>query len=150
MTRADEAIEQRLRDNREGHRGLPEEHPGPANDDEILVRVTVTNEDEPGEISILQRQPQVGVELEGMASDPDDQDADGDDVTVDFDYEWSVAKVVRPVIGNNNHWVAASGANTDADYTPTSAEEGSVLRLKVRPTRTHRTQRAPRTRRCTS
>ena len=110
---------------------LPEEHPGPANDDEILVRVTVTNEDEPGEISILQRQPQVGVELEGMASDPDDQDADGDDVTVDFDYEWSVAKVSRPVIGNNKHWVAASGAADDENYTPTAAEIGSVLRLKV-------------------
>ena len=110
---------------------LPEGEEGPANDDEILVRVTVTNEDEPGEISILQRQPQVGVELEGMASDPDDQDADGEDVTVDFGYEWSVAKVSRPVIDNNLHWVAATGTPDNENYTPTAAEIGSVLRLKV-------------------
>ena len=36
---------------------VPDGEEGPAKEDEILVRVTVTNEDETGELTITQRQP---------------------------------------------------------------------------------------------
>ena len=110
---------------------LAEDEEGPANDDEILVRVTVDNVDEAGELSIVQRQPQVDVVLNAMASDPDNKNADNSDFAFTFEYEWSVPKLSRPETDNDRHWTAASGTSDEVTYTPSSNEEGDVLRLKV-------------------
>ena len=109
----------------------PDDQEDPAKFTEIQVRVTVKNVDEDGEVSILVRQPQVQQAVAVVASDPDIRNADGSPRTISFGYLWSVPKVSRPVTGNNNHWVAASGTNDGMSYTPTAAEVDSVLRAQV-------------------
>ena len=72
--------------------------------------------------------------LNASASDPDTRGADGNTVSISFEYEWSAPKVSRPETDNNINafdWVVASGATEAATYTPTAAEEGNVLRVKV-------------------
>ena len=69
--------------------------------------------------------------LNAMASDPDNKNADNSDFAFTFEYEWSVPKVARPVTDNDRHWAAASGTSDEVTYTPSSNEEGDVLRLKV-------------------
>ena len=68
-----------------------------------------------------------------MVSDPDTRRANGDTLDITFAYQWSVPKVSRPLIDNDNHWVAASDTSqeTDGSYTPTTDNVGSVLRLQV-------------------
>ena len=111
---------------------VPEGEDGPAKADEILVKVTVTNVDEPGEIGIVQRQPQVGQSLTSEVSDPDTREAAGTTLTIVFGYQWSVPKVSRPITDNNAHWTPAGAGTTDAaTYTPDADDEGKVLRLQV-------------------
>ena len=111
---------------------VPEDQVEPAKYTEIQVRVTVTNVDEAGEASIDWRQPQVGVELEAMASDPDTRSATVPSLTITFAWQWSVPKVSRPETDNNNHWVAAGNTDTtSATYTPHPDDVGEVLRAQA-------------------
>ena len=68
----------------------------------VDVIVTVTNLDERGTAAISLRQPEVGTELTGSATDPDE-------ITGDIGYEWSVPKVSRPTLTNNAHWQDPAG-----------------------------------------
>ena len=117
---------------------VPEEQEEPAKYTEIQVRVTVTNEDETGEIDIVVRQPQVLVSLTATASDPDTRNAD--DTANDngisglpaIVWQWSVPKVSRPVTDNDDHWAdAAAGTSDAAAYTPIAGDVGSVLRAQA-------------------
>ena len=91
----------------------------------VDVIVTVTNLDERGTAAISLRQPEVGTELTGSATDPDD-------ITGDIAYEWSVPKVSRPTLTNNAHWQDPAGNPSNvADFTPGDEDEGKYLRLKA-------------------
>ena len=91
----------------------------------VDVIVTVTNLDERGTAAISLRQPEVGTELTGSATDPDD-------ITGDIAYEWSVPKVSRPTLTNNAHWQDPAGSPSNvADFTPGEDDEGKYLRLKA-------------------
>ena len=116
----------------------PEDSEDPAKYTEHQIRVTVTNEDEAGEIDIVARQPQVGVDLAATVSDPDTRNADGSDNasgtsgTPALAWQWSVPKVSRPVTDNNDHWVAAGNTtNTGATYQPVAGDVGSILRAQA-------------------
>ena len=117
---------------------VPEEQEEPAKYTEIQVRVTVTNEDETGEIDIVVRQPQVLVSLTATASDPDTRNADdtanenGISGLPAIVWQWSVPKVSRPVTDNDDHWAdAAAGTSDAAAYTPVAGDVGSVLRAQA-------------------
>ena len=91
------------------------------------ITVTVTNVEEPGSIDLSRLQPQTSQPLMADLSDPDVFTQD----TVTW--QWSVPKVSRPDLENDNHWAdAATGATTDS-YTPAagSGNEGKVLRVKA-------------------
>ena len=91
----------------------------------VDVIVTVTNLDEPGTAVISLRQPEVGTDLTGSATDPDE-------ITGDIGYEWSVPKVSRPTLTNNAHWQDPAGSPSNvAAFTPGEDDEGKYLRLKA-------------------
>ena len=119
---------------------VPDDQEEPAKYNEIEVRVTVTNVDEPGMASILVRQPQVGVDLTATASDPDtrnDDDStntDGTSGTPALAWQWWVPKVSRPVTGNDDHWLAAAGTTTGAGgatFSPVAGDVGDILRAQA-------------------
>ena len=91
----------------------------------VDVIVTVTNLDERGTAAISLRQPEVGTELTGSATDPDE-------ITGDIGYEWSVPKVSRPTLTNNAHWQDPAGNPSNvSNFTPGEDDEGKYLRLKA-------------------
>ena len=91
----------------------------------VDVIVTVTNLDEPGTATISLRQPEVGTELTGTATDPDG-------ATGTIAYEWSVPKVSRPTLTNDSHWQDPSGTPSNiAIFTPVVLDESKYLRLKA-------------------
>ena len=107
----------------------PEDDESVAKSTELLVRVTVKNVDEDGVASINWLQPEVGVALMASASDPDTLADDGSTVDITFVWEWTVPKVSRPDLENNNHWILAGAPTTNvADYTPAAADENKYLR----------------------
>ena len=117
---------------------VPDDQEEPAKYTEHQIRVTVTNKDEDGEIDILVRQPQVGVALTATASDPDTRNADGSanangtSGTPALAWQWSVPKLSRPLIGEDNHWIDAAGSGDDsATYTPAAGDIGKVLRAQA-------------------
>ena len=92
------------------------------------ITVTVTNVEEPGSIDLSRLQPQTAQELEVTLSDPD-KVTEG---TVTW--QWSVPKVSRPELKNDNHWAdAADTGDETGSYTPAagSGNEGKVLRVKA-------------------
>ena len=102
------------------------------------ITVTVTNVDEPGSVDLSRLQPQTGQPITATLNDPDGPAGAAD--VIDPAWEWSVPKVSRPVIDNDNHWALAVGATDDtaADgssiYTPPAGvgnNEDKVLRAKA-------------------
>ena len=115
---------------------------GPAKYSELIITVNITDLDEPGKVTFNYVQPQAGAEWTASLSDPDD----GADASVS--YSWSVPKVSRPSIDNDQHWINADGTGqgaatyipvmtaeddpltADADEAETG-EENKILRVKV-------------------
>ena len=92
----------------------------------VDVIVTVTNLDERGTATISLRQPEVGTELTGSASDPDE-------ITGDI-----ALRVVRPqgqqahAYERHAHWQDPAGTPSNVeDFTPGADDEGKYLRLKA-------------------
>ena len=56
---------------------------------------------------------------------------DPDDIEGTPTFEWSVPKVSRPTLTNDNHWQAPGAANSSSTYTPVEADEGKYLRVKA-------------------
>ena len=101
---------------------------GPAKYEDVEVTVNVEDVDDPGKITFDYKQPQAGVMWKATFKDEDS----GADAGVSF--EWSVPKVSRPAIDNDDHWTAAaadSGNNTSETYTPAESVVGEILRVKV-------------------
>ena len=104
------------------------------------VVVTVTNEDERGTVTLSRLQPQVGAGgLTASLSDPDGGATDDlpitdaeTSLTSDATWQWSVPKVSRPDLENDDHWQPAGGSpNNSAGYTPDADDEGNYLRVKA-------------------
>ena len=113
---------------------------GPAQSSELMVTVNINDKDEPGKVTFDYKQPQAGAEWAASFSDPDDES----DSSVS--YSWSVPKVSRPSIGNDQHWINGAGmGQATSMYTPVmtveadpdngieavTGEEGKILRVKV-------------------
>ena len=88
-----------------------------ANDAMKAVTVRVTNEEEPGEVTLSMMQPMVGTELTAMLDDPDGM------VTGEM---WQWARTMDMADG----WTDITGA-MDASYTPVAMDEGYYLRATV-------------------
>ena len=110
----------------------------PAQSTAMRVVVTVTNEDEPGAVTLSRLQTRVGASgLNASLTDPDG----GSDATPPvtntaissgITWQWSTAKVSRPELGNDDHWQpAAANQNTGASYTPDANDERKSLRVKA-------------------
>ena len=100
------------------------------------ITVTVKNVEEPATLELTRVQPQalavIGTEFDDPDGPPTGEGATG---TIDVDWEWSVPKVSRPEIDNDNHWTLAGIAETEtgvATYTPVGPDDvGAVLRVKA-------------------
>ena len=82
------------------------------------LTVTVTNEDESGEVSFSSPQPQVGTPLEATLSDPDG-------TTSNRSWEWR-----RSDVGSQSGWAQITGAAARA-YEPVQDDEGRYLQVSV-------------------
>ena len=92
------------------------------------ITVTVKNVEEPGTIELTRVQPQASAAIGTEFSDPDNIAPDPPVMWL-----WSVPKVSRPEIDNDNHWTAGSGTGGDTGtYTPDATNDpGSVLRVRA-------------------
>ena len=86
----------------------------------VDVTVEVTNEDEPGTVSLSASQPRIGVEI--RADTPVDPDGGVTGVT----WQWSRADAAAFDDGDN---VTKIKDATNAGYTPVAADDGKYLRV---------------------
>ena len=91
--------------------------------DTITVTINVTNEDDPGELTLSSVQPQVDTLLEATLTDPDGS------VTGET-WVWEKSS------SRTNGWSTISGA-TSASYTPVAGDVDNYLRAKVTYTDRH-------------
>ena len=94
--------------------------------DSLAVKVTVTNVQEAGSVSLSTTKPKVGSSVTAVLTDPDKG-------VTNADWEWQ-----KLVPGPTGTWqtippgaVGASKGSTAPPYTPTSADFGLVLRARV-------------------
>ena len=96
------------------------------------ITVTVTNEEEPGTVTLNRLQIRAGVTTGVTASLSDDDGPPTGETAIDVTWLWSVPKVSRPVLDNDDHWTAAGNTTSDAaEYDPVAADEGAFLRAKA-------------------
>ena len=83
----------------------------------LTVTVTVTNEDDPGQLSLPSDQPQVDSEMTALL-------ADQDGTVSNETWKWESSS------DGQTNWATISGA-TSANYTPVAADVGKNLRVTV-------------------
>ena len=123
---------------------------GPAETVDTQVTVTVTDEDEDGEVVISWLQPEVGIAIMASLTDPDGPSGAAlpvDDTAItNATWTWRVSEVVRGAldIDNDDHWGTAPGSGDRTNsYTPAGAalddtdpanriDEGKYLRVTAR------------------
>ena len=88
----------------------------PVADTTIGVTITVTDEDDPGTITLSEQQPPSGVELTGTLEDDDDIKAD-----VDVTWVWYSSS-------DKTTWTVIDGAGTNT-YIPQEDDEGKYLKV---------------------
>ena len=103
----------RVRDGRDGSGNSDE-----AWDDEITVTVSVTNLDEPGEVSLSSNNPQVDTDLWVSLTDPDGS-------TANLRWQWQKADTADATT-----WTDIPGT-TSARYIPVSDDAGKFLRAQA-------------------
>ena len=84
--------------------------------DTIVVKIKVSNVDEPGEVTLSQAQPQVDTPLVAEVSDEDGIDRST------LAWAWEISST------GTNGWTAIPNA-TSASYTPVTADVGKYLRV---------------------
>ena len=92
--------------------------------DTIMVTINVTNEDDPGEVTLSSVQPQVDTELEATLTD-----SDGSVSGETWVWEKSTSRT--------NGWGTISGATSARSYTPVAGDVDNYLRAKVTYTDVH-------------
>ena len=96
------------------------------------VVVTVTNVDEDGMVDLSRLQPQVDATgLTATLTDPDGDGGVATAFTTGATWLWSVPKVARPELDNDEHWQPAGGTTNTAAYTPHADDKDEYLRVKV-------------------
>ena len=85
-----------------------------ANDDTIMVTVVVTDQEEPGTVTLSALRPRVGIPLTAVLTDPDGG-------VTDVGWVWERSE-------DRAGWTAISDATSTA-YTPTTEDEGHYLRI---------------------
>ena len=118
---------------------LAEGQDPPAKRSMLDVTVTVMNVEEPGTITLDRLQTRVEAAGDGVTAtltDPDRDSGDGTPTTTITNavmWEWSIPKVSRPILTEDDHWTPAGGGanNTDDDYTPIVGDADSFLRVKA-------------------
>ncbi len=100
----------------------------------LSVRVTVTNAQDPGEVSLSARQPRIGVPISAMVVSDEDGDVSG------LRWQWSATRELPDDClaatlealnddEENPRWQTAKGDGTrTATYTPQTADDGKCLR----------------------
>ncbi len=83
-------------------------------DDTITVTINLVNEDEPGRVTLSTSGPEVDEEVVASLTDPDGSLAD-------ISWQWARS------FDEGSNWIDLAGA-TDAAYTPTSDDDGALLR----------------------
>ena len=85
-----------------------------ANDDTIMVTVVVTDQEEPGTVTLSALRPRVGIPLTAVLTDPDGG-------VTDVGWVWERSE-------DRTNWTAISDATSTA-YTPSTEDEGHYLRV---------------------
>ena len=120
---------------------------GPAETVDTSVVVTVTDEDEAGEVVISWLQPEVDFPITASLTDPDGPQGATLPVTdtainATIDWLWEVSEVVQGSLDpdNNDHWGNAPGVGASAaSYTPKASDASPTPRyLRVTVTYTDR------------
>ena len=115
----------------------PDDDEAAAQSTPVRVVVTVTNEDEPGMVDLTRLQPQVSAGgLSASLRDPDGASGATPPVTntaiTNGTWQWSVPKVARPELENDDHWQPAGATpNNQAGYTPDVTDAGKLLRVRA-------------------
>ena len=86
--------------------------------DSVDVAVSVTNVEEDGKVTLSNRQPEVGVPIRAMLTDPDGGEKD-------VKWQWATAPANTEV--DDENWDDIAGAKS-ASYTPVSGDIGKELR----------------------
>ena len=99
------------------------------------ITVTVTNVEEPGTVTLNRLQTRV--EATGLTATLEDPDGPaGDDTAISVTWLWSVPKVSRPDLDNDDHWTDAAGTqpsgNTQTEgYETDDTDATAFLRVKA-------------------
>ena len=83
-----------------------------------LVRINISNADDPGTVDLSSDTPEFGVELSGRLDDPDR-------VIRDLTWQWQTADSAE-----SESWTDITGA-TSSSYTPSANDVGKYLRTKA-------------------
>ena len=100
----------------------------------MQIRVEVTDVQEDGTATINWRQPEATTDIMVTYDDPDNGPNPESPRTDDgpVTYQWSVPKVSRPELENDDHWQDAAGTNDDAaTYTVNADDMGEFLRVRI-------------------
>ena len=128
---------------------LAEGQDPPAKRSSLAVTVMVMNVEEPGTITLDRLQTRVSATdttgVTATLTDPDRDTGGGvptTTITTGVTWEWSIPKVSRPILTEDDHWTPAGGGtdNDDASYDPVAGDADSKLRVKAmygRPRRRH-------------
>ena len=95
------------------------------------ITVTVTNVEEPGTVTLDRLQIRAGVTTGITASLSDDDGPPTGASAITVTWLWSVPKVSRPDLDNDDHWTPAGGDNNAVAHSPVASAVGAVLRAKA-------------------
>ena len=115
---------------------LTEGQKPPAESKSLPVTVMVKNVEEPGMITLDRLQTRVGAAGDGVTAtltDPDGPAGTATEIAV-TSWEWSIPKVNRPVLDDDDHWTPAgddTNDHTEEGYTPVAGDAGAYLRVKA-------------------
>ena len=115
---------------------LAEGQDPPAKRSMLDVTVMVMNVEEPGTITLDRLQTRVGATGDGVTATLTDPDEDtggggGTTITTAVTWEWSIPKVSRPILTEDDHWTDAGGTTNAASYAPVAGAADSFLRVKA-------------------
>ena len=92
---------------------------------ETRVTVEVTDQNEPGTLTLNRLQPEVGTELTATLGDPEGTGGVDGDGTVTW--TWYVSKATNPVADQERHWRLATGNSEDTAATETAAAMSTYI-----------------------
>ena len=101
----------------------------------VDITVKVTNVEEPGTITLNRLETRIDEDgLTATLADPDGPTSG--ETAIAVDWEWSVPKVSRPVLDDDDHWTDTAGTQPTGTtqtegFTTTTTDLGGTLRVKA-------------------